>query len=103
MQALKALVTRLLREAADKIDSGNCELSESEAMDIMAVLSHQAMSKAQVCKYLNTSSSNFGAMIRAKQMPKGRKVTGYNELRWYRDEIDDCIKKMEEGKITLQK
>jgi predicted DNA-binding transcriptional regulator AlpA len=42
-------------------------------------------------------------MIRAKQMPKGRKVTGHNELRWYRDEIDDCIKKIEEGKITLQK
>ena len=101
MFEFRDLIVKYMREVADKIDSGNCELSESEAMDIMAVLSHQAMSKAQVCKYLNTSSSNFGAMIRAKQMPKGRKVTGYNELRWYRDEIDDCINKMEEGKITL--
>ena len=63
-------------------------------MDIMEVLCHRSMSKAQACDYLNTSPSNFGAMIRAKQMPKGRKVVGYKEKRWYKDELDDCVKKL---------
>lgn len=92
--SLIKLVVKTLRETADLLDAGNSELSESEAMDIMGVLCHQAMSKAQVCKYLNISPSNFGAMIRAKQMPKGRKVVGYKELRWYKDELDECIKNL---------
>ena len=92
--SLIKLVIKQLRETADLLDAGNSELSESEAMDIMEVLCHRAMSKAQVCEYLNTSPSNFRAMIRAKEMPKGRKVVGYKELRWYKDEIDACVKKL---------
>ncbi len=96
--SLIKLVVKTLRETADNLDAGNSELSEAEAMDIMGVLCHRAMSKAQVCEYLNTSPSNFGAMIRAKEMPKGRKVVGYKELRWYKDEIDDCVKNIK-GRI----
>ena len=96
--SLIKLVVKTLRETADNLDAGNSELSESEAMDIMGVLCHRAMSKAQACEYLNTSPSNFGAMIRAKEMPKGRKVVGYKELRWYKDEIDDCVKNIK-GRI----
>ena len=50
MQALKKLLAKLLRETADKIDSGNCELSETEAMDIMRVVAHESMSKEQACR-----------------------------------------------------
>lgn len=93
MQALKKLLAKLLRETADKIDSGNCELSETEAMDIMRVVAHESMSKEQACRYLNISSSRFGDLIREKKLPKGRKVTGFKELRWYKDELDGCLKK----------
>ena len=92
--SLIKLVTKTLRDTADLLDAGNSELSESEAMDIMGVLCHRAMSKAQACEYLNISPSNFGAMIRAKEMPKGRKVIGYKELRWYKDELDECVKNL---------
>lgn len=51
MQTLKKLIVRMLREAADKIDAGTCELSESEAMEIMSVLSHKAMSKEDAYLY----------------------------------------------------
>lgn len=30
----KALVVKYLREVADKIDYGNCDLTEKEAMDV---------------------------------------------------------------------
>lgn len=93
MQALKKLLAKLLRETADKIDSGNCELSETEAMDIMKVVAHESISKEQACRYLNISSSRFGDLIREKKLPKGRKVTGFKELRWYKDELDSCLKR----------
>ena len=40
MQALKRIVAKLLRETADKIDAGTCELSEQEALDIMLIFNY---------------------------------------------------------------
>lgn len=88
MQALKKIITALLRETADKIDSGNCELSESEAMDIMSVLSHQVMSKEDACIYMNMSRSKFDDLVREGKLPKGRKRRGFKELVFYKDELD---------------
>ena len=87
MEALKKLVVKMLKDTADKIDSGTCELSESEAMDIMSVLSHQAMSKEDACLYLNISRSKFDALIREGKLPKGRKRKGFKELVWFKDEL----------------
>ena len=62
--ALKRLIVKLLKETADKIEAGNCELSDSEAMDIISVLSHQEMSKEDACVYLNMSRSKFDTLVR---------------------------------------
>ena len=91
--SLKDRIPRLLREAADKIDAGNSELSESEAMDIMRVLCREGMSKAQAYRYLNLRRAQFDNLVREGKLPKGKKVVGYNELRWYRDELDEYINK----------
>lgn len=88
MQALKKIITRLLRETADKIEVGNCELSESEAMDIMSVLSHQVMSKEDACVYMNMSRSKFDSLVSEGKLPKGRKRRGFKELVFYKDELD---------------
>lgn len=88
MQTLKKLIARLLREAADKIDAGNCELSEDEALHIMEALSHTALSKEQACRYLNMSRSKFDSLIRQGKLPKGKKRTGFKELVFYKDELD---------------
>lgn len=93
MQALNKLITKLLRETADKIDTGNCELSESEAMDILSVLSHRAMSKEDACIYLNLSRSRFDDLVREGKLPKGKKRRGFKELVYYQDELDECIKR----------
>ena len=86
--SLKERVIKLLREITDKIDAGNSELSESEAMDIMSVLCHESISKAQACIYLNLRRAQFDNLVRAGKLPKGRKVTGFTELRWYKDDLD---------------
>lgn len=80
-------LTKLMRDTADKIDAGNCEMTSEEAMDLMSVLCHESLSKDQACSYLNLSRSRFDELIRLKELPKGRKVRGYKELRWYKDEL----------------
>ena len=88
--SLVKMVARLLRETADKLEAGNSEITQSEAMDIASALCHEAFSKAQACKYMNLEKSRFDDYVRAGLIPKGRKILGYKELRWYRDELDAC-------------
>ena len=89
--SLIKLVAKLLREIANKLDSGNSELSESEAMDMMALLTHHVMSKETACNYLNMSRSKFDDLVRLNKLPKGRKRVGFKELVWYKDELSNCI------------
>jgi predicted DNA-binding transcriptional regulator AlpA len=88
------MITRLLRETADKLDAGNSEISETEAMDIAEALCHHVMSKDTACRYLNMSRSRFDDLIRMKKLPKGRKRIGFKELVWFQDELDNCVKKL---------
>lgn len=89
---LKRAVIKLLRETADKIDSGNCELNEEQAMDIMSVLGHEVLSKDEACSYLNLSRSRFDDLVREGKIPKGRKRRGFKELIWYKDELTEIIR-----------
>lgn len=86
----KSLVAKYLREVADKIDSGNCDLTEKEAMDVLKVIAHEALGKEQSLSYLNISKSQFEKYIREGKMPKGEKRTGFKELVWYKDTLDSC-------------
>lgn len=92
--SLVQMVAKMLRDVANRLDAGNSELSETEAMDIMAALSHRVMSKDTACKHLNLSRSRFDDLVRAKRIPKGRKRVGFKELVWYQDELDDYVKKL---------
>lgn len=89
---LKKAVVKLLKETADKIDSGNCELNEEQAMDIMSVLGHEVLSKDEACSYLNLSRSRFDDLIREGVIPKGRKRRGFKELIWYKDELKTVVR-----------
>ena len=90
----RKLVVKYLRDIADKIECNTSEITEAEAMDIMKVIAHESLSKAQASKYLNLSTQQFDAVVRQKQIPSGRKVIGFKEKRWYRDELDRCVYKM---------
>lgn len=89
-------VVRAMRTAADRIDAGNCELTEEEAMEIMSVLSHQALSKDEACVYTGYKRSRFDDMVRLGIFPKGKKRKGRKELLWYKDELDEAIKEYNE-------
>lgn len=94
----KKLVVKYLREAADKIEGGNSEISESEAVDILGVVSHQVMSRAQACSYLNLSRARFDELVRLGKLPKGKKRVGFKEITFYKDELDKAMLKIKRNK-----
>lgn len=94
----KKLVVKYLRDIADKIDAGTSEISETEAVDILGVISHQVMSKEQACRYLNLSRARFDDLVREKKIPRGKKRVGFKELVFYRDELDLAAKKLRDKK-----
>lgn len=59
------MIAKLLREIADKIDAGTCELSEQEALEIMGAVAHRVLSKDQACQFLNLHRSRFDDLVRA--------------------------------------
>lgn len=93
-ERLVKLLAKLMRDTADKIDAGNCELSADEAMDLLNVLSHESLSKDQACSFLNLSRSRFDDLVREGKLPKGRKIRGFKECRWYKDELNTNIRKL---------
>lgn len=86
----KKLVVKYLREVAEKIDSGTSEITESQAIDVLRVIAHEAMSKEQACIYLNLSRSRFDDLVRERKIPRGQKRTGFKEKVWWKDELDMC-------------
>lgn len=90
MLDFKKLAVKYLREVADKISDGSSEISESQAIDVLRVIAHEAMSKEQACNFLNLSRSRFDDLVREKKIPKGQKRTGFKELVWWRDELEMC-------------
>lgn len=84
---IKKLLLKVIKEAEDKINSDTCEMTEEEAMELMATLSHQPLSKDQACSELNLSRSRFDDLVREGVIPKGKKRRGFKELVWYKDEL----------------
>lgn len=87
MDVIKRTVSKLLRQIADKIDGGTCELDEEQAMNIMATIGHEPLSKDAACSYLNISRSKFDSLVADGKLPKGKKRRGFKELCWFRDEL----------------
>ena len=94
----KSLVVKYMREVADKIEVGTSEVSESEALDILRIVAHEAMSKEQACSYLNLSRARFDGLIREKKIPKGKKRVGFKEQAWFKDELDAAVYRMKKKK-----
>ena len=86
-KAITALIVKLLRDTANKIEDGTCDLSEEEQSDILSVITHKAISKEEACDFINVSRSKFDNLVRLGELPRGRKRRGYKELVWYEDEL----------------
>ena len=90
-EKLRKRLTYLLREVANRIDAGNCDLTETEALYIMEVMTRTSISKESACSYLNISRSRFDDLVRQHKLPKGVKQRGSKELIWYRSDLDKYL------------
>lgn len=94
---LKA-IKNILLQIVHNIDSGNSNLSEEQAIEIVKVLQTYTdrevrLSKYQACQYLNMSRANFDNYIREGLIPRGKKEAGFKELFWTKKELDKVKKK----------
>ena len=87
--AIKEVFVKILRETADRIDAGNSELNEEQAIQVMELIAHRPMSKEETAIHLHIHPSRFDTLIREGRLPKGRKRTGFKEKIWYLDEIEN--------------
>lgn len=91
---LRKYAVKILREAADKIDAGTCELDEDQVMDIASAIGHQVLSKDEACGYLNLARSRFDDLVREGKIPKGKKRRGFKELIFYKDELEVALRRL---------
>ena len=80
--------------AGKRFKAGNSHITEDQAMEILSVVSHQEMSREEVCDELNINNSKFYDLIALGKIPAGRKRKGFKELYWYKDEIRKAINKI---------
>lgn len=90
-KALIKIIVKLMREYADKIEAGTCELTEEEQSDILSALTHKALCKEEACEFLNIKRSRFDDLVRLGKIPRGRKRKRDNKLVWYKDELYTII------------
>ena len=93
MDVIKKTVSKLLRQIADKIDGGNCEIDEEQALHIMSTIAHEPMSKDSACSYLNISRSKFDSLVAEGKLPEGKKRRGFKEKIWFKDELSNILNK----------
>lgn len=88
---IKNLLIRELERLLKLIKEDKCSMTDTEAMQLISMLCHEAMSKEQVLVYLGWSRSKFDDYCAKGLMPRGHKRNGWKELCWYKDEINDAL------------
>lgn len=87
------LIKKLLLQIINDIDTGNSNLTEEEQLKTIRLLQKYSrkdtpLSKYQAYTYLNISRATFDNKVREGKLPRGRKVEGFKELRWYKKDLD---------------
>lgn len=94
LKIIKELLVRII----DDIDAGNSDMTEEEEIQVARFLNKtlrkdRPLNKYQAYTYLNISRAKFDNMVREGLIPRGRKVEGSRELRWYKKDLPKPVKK----------
>ena len=88
------IIRNILQQFIDNIDAGNSNLTYEQQCDIIKVLidireqEKNEMSKTQASEYIGVSRATFDNYVHDGFLPKGIKVEGFKELRWYKSDLD---------------
>lgn len=92
---LKVIKTLLLN-IIDRIDAGNSNITEDQAIEIIKVIKNytdttQYYNRTQAAKYLNCSVQSFDLYRKEGKIPEGIKQVG-GVRQWTKQQLDDFIK-----------
>lgn len=84
----------MLQELIDKIDAGNTNITEEDAIEIIKVIKQYTdkeirMSKYEAYTYLKISRATFDNYVKEGKIPKGEKQAGFKELSWKKKDIEN--------------
>lgn len=89
------ILKKLLLQVVEDIDLGNTNITEEEGIEVIKLLQKlrkdEGMSKYSAYTYLNISRATFDNYIADGKIPKGKKVIGFKELRWFQKDLDNFI------------
>ena len=91
---LSSLIGDELIKIGNKFKAGTSQISEDQAIDIFRIVTHEPISREDVCKQMNINNSKFYDLLNLKKIPAGRKRRGFKELYWYKDEIIEVIERL---------
>lgn len=94
---LQTIKNQLL-SIVDDIDAGNTNATEDELMTIAKFLNKTLRKDAPINKYqaytfLGISRASFDNKVRAGEVPRGKKIPGSRELKWYKKDLIKLKKK----------
>lgn len=102
---MKRIIRNLLQGIINDLDAVNTNMNEEEAIEIAKVISElrkdNGISKYAACKYLNVSRATFDNYVREGKIPKGKHEIGFKELRWYKKDLDEFIRKSRDNHSLL--
>ena len=91
-QSLIKTLSNQLKRVTNDLDCGNTDATEEELIEVIdfvnkVIRKDEPLSKYQAYTYLNISRAKFDNLVREGRLPKGQKVPGFKELRWYKRDL----------------
>ena len=89
------ILKKTLLQLVEDIDLGNTNITEEEEVEVIKLIQKlrkdEGMSKYSAYTYLNISRATFDNYVAEGRIPKGQKVIGFKELRWFKKDLDNFI------------
>lgn len=94
---MKKLLKKLLLEAIDKIDAGNCNIDDDECHKVIDMISdfideNRYLNTYQACRFLGVSRATFDNYIIEGKLKKGIKRAGESSLYYKKSDLNEFIK-----------
>ena len=91
------VIKDLLLKIIDNIDTGNSNLTEDQAIEVIKVIKNytdttQYYNRTQAAKYLNCSIQSFDLYRKEGKIPEGIKQSG-GVRQWTKQQLDEYIAK----------
>lgn len=98
---MKTLISKLLRDLADRLDSGTSHLDEKGCNKVLNTINlmengDQEMTKLEAAEYLGVCRATFDNYVKDGFLPRGRNLhTNTKALFWWKSDLDQFLYKQE--------